>query len=67
MANTLIEEIEEFGEVRNSDCILRVESGYYVMEVARNILNKHRLLIEATNELRLEAHWIQFMAANRVK
>lgn len=61
----LSEEIERFGEVRDGGCLLRIENGEYVMEERRNIFNRHRVSIASTSEERLEAHWKQFIAANR--
>lgn len=65
MNTTLTEEIERFGEVRDGGCLLRKEKGEYVMEESRNIFNRHRLDAASTSEERLEAHWRQFVEANR--
>lgn len=64
-SGTLAGEIKAFGEVREGGCILRVEGGMYVMEMSRNVFNRHTLSVGSTDEARLGAHWRQFVAANR--
>lgn len=67
MANvTLKQEIEKFGEVRDGGCILRIEDGWYVMEVAQNIFNRHRILVDNTSDMRLEVHWKGFIENNKL-
>lgn len=57
---TLLEELNEVGEIRHSGCVLCVDGDRYVMFEARNIANFHSIAIECTSEERLIAHWEGF-------
>lgn len=63
--DTLEHEIEKFGEVRHSGCVLKIEGERYVMYLARNITRSHSLLVAATDSARLIAHWEQFKSTYR--
>jgi hypothetical protein len=60
---TLIEELEIVGEIRQGSAVLIKDSDGYHMYDSRNPLGKHRHNLEAdTNLERLEAHWSGFVS-----
>jgi hypothetical protein len=60
---SLIEELKEYGEIRDSGCVLRLDASGYHMREARNLLGPHRHdLAVNTSPERLEAHWQGFVA-----
>lgn len=63
MVTTLIQELEQFGEVRQGDAILTKDAAGYHMRNARALFGRlrHDLPADTTDE-RLEAHWAGFVA-----
>lgn len=59
---SLLGELERFGEVRDGDAVLRKDSEGYHMRHSRNLFNRfrHDLPID-TSPARLEAHWAGFV------
>lgn len=67
MSETFLQELQRIGDMRQGRWLLRIERGRYIMEDARNLIGgpRHELAIECTDEARLEAHWLGFVATNR--
>lgn len=60
-ADSLLAELERFGEIRNGNAVLRKDSAGYHMRHCRNLFNRfrHDLPLD-TPPARLEAHWAGF-------
>lgn len=60
---TLMEELAQFGEVRQGDAVLRKDSQGYHMRNSRSLFGRHRHDLPLdTDAVRLEAHWDGFVA-----
>ena len=59
VADQLVADLHEFGEVRQGESILRLEGSVYRMCRERG-RERHQLLVEMTTADRLLAHWEGF-------
>ena len=62
-ANTLFEELDLFGDVRDGSAVLTKDATGYHMRDSRNLFNRfrHDLSLESSEE-RVEAHWDGFVS-----
>lgn len=61
-ANTLFEELDLFGDVRDGGAVLTKDATGYHMRDSRNLFNRFRHdLSPGSSEERVEAHWDAFV------
>lgn len=61
-ANTLFEELDLFGDVRDGGAVLTKDATGYHMRDSRNLFNRFRHdLSPGSSEERVEAHWDGFV------